>query len=222
MNYIFETLKKASPGKRLTYLRQSIGMNRPEFCKKHGININTMIAWERDQNRISKKGLSQLIAAFNKEGILCNGQWLTDGIDPPPSTIESFVTQSAPTGPSCHESVEISNSNINNEAYLFSSNNPSARLFKATDDGAEPYIFNGDIIGAVPLKEDQYNSEITNVVVAVLSKEEQPLIRKLIRGSEPDLFSLCSTNTKSKDCPPVLYNVDLKEMFRIVWIRKKL
>jgi len=222
MKLIFRDAKNASFGERLGHLRRSVRPKRKEFCEKHSINLNTLVAWERDQSKISQKSLNALIEAFNNEGILCNPQWLLYGEGDQPTTIEDFSQKNV----SSSKDVPIIRVNpkatIQNEAYLFTSNTPSSQLFEVLDDGMKPYLFEKDLLGCVPIFPESYKSEIGKICVAILSTSpNQYFVRLLTNGTKPNRFNLCSINPLSKISEPVIFNANVTKIYKILWIRRE-
>ena len=223
MDFIFKNFRNASPGERLTYLRRSLCPNRRVFANKHSINLNTLVAWERNQNKISKKGLEKIITAFNQEGILCSGQWILYGKGTEPMPIDDFSQKQISIENSSFKSETFpEESDIKNEAYLFTSNNASSELFKAQGDGMEPYIFENDLLGVIPVHCDHYDEELGKVCVSILSDDpSQHYVRLLLKGKGRKKYNLCSTNLLSKETSPVIFNTEIEKLYKIVWLRRK-
>lgn len=209
---------KISPAKRLYHLRHTVCHNRLTFCERHEISPHTLSAWEKGKKPVTEKGANKLIEAFAKEGILCSVDWLLHGVGLSPTTLEDFTSSIRIEEISIIE--EYKNRQIQSEIALFIAQNPTARIFKMSDDSMEPALFEEDIIGAVLAPKNKIKSLVKRPCVFIESNDNYH-IRLLVPSKEKETYNLASLNPQTKQTIPVFFNVRPKEIYKIVWIRRK-
>jgi hypothetical protein len=209
---------KFSPAKRLYHLRHTVCHNRLIFCERHAISPHTLSAWEKGKKPVTEKGANKLIEAFAKEGILCSVEWLLHGVGLSPTTLEDFTSSIKIEEISIIE--KHKNSQIQSEVALFIAQNPTAKIFKMSDDSMEPALFEEDLIGAVLTAKNKVRSLIKKPCVFIESNDNCH-IRLLVLSKDKETYNLASLNAQTKQAIPVLFNVTPKEIYKIVWIRRK-
>ena len=208
-----KNLRLSSAEMRVYYLRHAICPNRGTFCEKHGISPHTLCSWETGKKKLTEKGAYKLVEAFAKEGMLCNVEWLLYGTGLPPKTLEDFA-----------ESINVQQNqdeteNFSSEIALFLANNPKSKIFKILDDSMEPALFQEDVVGTIPEEKNNIKSLLGKPCVVI--EDENYHIRLLISSKDKDAYNLTSLNPRTKNVAPVIFNVHPKEIYKIVWIRRK-
>lgn len=189
-----------SPGARIRVLRIILGISREEFCKKHGINFNTLTSIELDRLKISLKQYKKIIHAFQEEGVYVEKAWIEDGKGPAPSRFLSHIQQDR-------------NSFLETWSRGFS-NNKQAVCLQVKGDFMEPFYSIGDYVGGI-----WHSSPHTLLGKrCIVEFEREQYIGTLFQYK--DLFSLAPANIIVHHCH-IIFKLTAIRIAEVLWhIRK--
>lgn len=202
-------------GERVQALRRSIALTRRDFSKKHNIPEPTLRVIEAAESVISKKQLHKLLKAFESEGVICSEDWILKGQGVGPSPARSVLQKEM----DIIESNNISVEPVLVEAACFQKYNSSSAVLRVTDEMMAPLYKRDDYVGGVKISLSFASSAHKEPCIVVL-KDGTQLIRILHPGKKKDLFNLNCLNPTDPSKNPFYVDVDLKEIYQIVWHRK--
>lgn len=147
-----ETLRKLAmstdlPIKRghlLVKLRKQTSCpKRIDFCKKYGIPLPTMKAWESGvHEEISGKGIKKLVEAFQNEGVICDANYILNAgldLDLPFSNANKLIDPS-----------ELACPNLKKACSQIIKLYDGLQMASVTDDSLLPLIKKGDVVIGKP------------------------------------------------------------------------
>jgi transcriptional regulator with XRE-family HTH domain len=138
----FETMTTLqTPGDRLRDARDLTGLMRTAFCRKHGLNIHSMNAWETNLSKFSEKSAQKICDALLREGVDTSVSWIMDGLGEKP--VHTPTSRQLEYGSAQEES------EIWREMARFKHYYPDALTMTLTDDSCLPLYRPGDFLGGV-------------------------------------------------------------------------
>lgn len=142
INTGFEKMSTLStPGDRLREVRDLTGLMRTAFCRKHGLNIHSMNAWETNLSKFSEKSAQKICEALAREGVETSVSWIMEGIGEKP--IHTPLSRQLDPQPAQEEE------EIWREMTRFKHYYPDAIMLTLTDDSCLPLYRPGDFLGGV-------------------------------------------------------------------------
>ena len=205
-------------GERVQALRRALDMTRRDFSRKHNIPEPTLRILEAAQTDISKKQLQRLIKAFESEGIICPEDWLLKGKGAEPSSAKGFIQKEI-------ESMEMDETlaidPVLVEAACFQKYTSNSIVVRVIDEMMAPLYKRDDYVGGVKITPSSAASLYTEACIVVFEGGVK-LIRILYPGSKKHLFNLSCLNPNDSSKHPFYVDVDIKEIYQIVWHRKSL
>lgn len=197
-------------GTRLKSLRGLLGLSRKEFSGKHGFSEFTIRSWELGKTNINKNQLKKVLDAFEIENLVCDAEWLLYGKGTSPFVTRALLKQN-----------NIDNYKIKGallEADFFQENNYESIITRVTDQLMAPFFYVGDLVGGVPISEENVHSLVGRHVIVVTYKD-QIFVRILLPSDKKDLYTFTCTNLE-KIKEGYLHEVQIKKIYKIVWIRR--
>lgn len=189
---------------------------RDNFSERHQIGEPTLRSWELDISNISERLLKQLLAAFEKENIVCSHEWLLHGRQPSPLIIPFNNI------PGVKKSPRASNQEtIQTEINVFLGGTDSRIIAKIVDGCNAPYLASGDIVGGevIPLKDIKKHQG--KLCIINHPEEDNTLIVRIVNTSQDGDFALHSWNINAKKSDkPILYTKELELCAPVIWHRK--
>lgn len=203
-------------GQRLKMLRAIAGFTRQDFEKNCNISSSTLKSWEKPSlnKGLTKKGAYRIVKAMNDLGMNCNIEWLLYG------------KGEQPKNPLINKDYQIpdidyqDNLNILKDVYSFQENNPNSITTMIEDDGMEPTYSPGDYVGGI-LNKDLNLENFIGELCIIETTDNIKLVRRLERYTSSNSFCLITENKSPKSTPPILFNVKIKAIARIIWFRKR-
>lgn len=206
---------------RLKRLRNMANLSKKDLCEQGEININTLIGWEVARyGGLPQKGAEKVLVALSKSGIQCSTEWLMHGVGKGPSLLTDF---DAATQESMDNTERVStdeeDQKIIEELLVFKKHYKNAADLCVADDGMSPFYLLGDYVAGIKrFKKDIETTIGLNCIVRL--DDGTILLRRLRKGSKPDLYSLyCINNETSAE--PNLNNIVLVSAAPVIWFRRK-
>lgn len=208
---------KVERGKRVRLVRNMTDLTIDDFANKIGVSNRTIKYWENGESGgLSEKGAEKIVEANDILNIQCNVIWLLYGAGSQPIlTGKSYNNALSLTNNITNDS----NDSIKKEAHYFISTNFNAITMQITDDGMEPYLIAGDIVGG----KRKQNKDIKNALhkdCIIEIKNQQLFCRRLLPGTKPKLFNLCCINQKTS-APFIITDMEIISAAPIIWLRRK-
>lgn len=142
-----------TPGKRIRALRDAKKLQRDAFCDRHGISKHSLRAWEFDLYHISPRSMDTLLAAFQKEGIICSPQWILMGEGPRPfQTGQEPATQ----GSTVTTDFQMHPQTVGEEAQTFLQLGSSRSIYIVPTTLPGTPFRTGDYVGGVAVDPEVY------------------------------------------------------------------
>ena len=217
-------------------LRQQIGfridlalkiaqLNIDIFCSKHNIPRSTLFAWKSGNKPLTLKGAERLVKAFENENLICTTNWLLEGTGLPPRTLKEVKQGALPVlgyykieqdfDETLDEEIKILK-----EIEFFRQMYSNSRVLLVTDDGMTPIITPGDYVAGLTVTKDQIDTTLNKICLIELLSD-QILLRHFSKGSEPERYTLSCLNPRTSVESPIFFNVKIKSVAPLVWIRYK-
>lgn len=211
------TFDKSERGKRVRLIRNMVGLTIDEFAIKIGVSNRAVKYWENGEaGGLSEKGAEKIVASCNKIGLQCNLIWLLHGAESQPILTDNSYNASFLAVNLLNHAYDNA---IRKEIHYFHSNNSDAITMQIADNGMEPFFNEGDIIGG----KRKHNKELIKILdqdCIIETKDQRIFCRRLLPGSQPDLFNLCCTNPKT--CERfVITDIEIATAAPIIWIRRQ-
>ena len=197
-------------GGRIKLARNMLGLSRKGLEEGFHISANTLQAWESDKNILTDKGAKKLNKAFIKLGLLCTENWLLTGTGEVPILLQN--TSNLPN--EMNEDICILR-----EIEAFKAINPNPIVVIVNDNSMEPIYTVGDFVGGNKKTDFQIESLIGENCI-IETYHEHTLVRKLLKGSQKQLYSLVCINIATNQ-QPIIPDVKIRFAARIILHRKK-
>jgi phage repressor protein C with HTH and peptisase S24 domain len=196
-----------------------VAQSRSDFEKNLGISENTLAAWESGKAPLSQKGAQRFVEAVRKHNIHCTVEWLIYGTGLPPMTrhnkkIPHFAV---PHADHTETDQEVA---LAKEIAVFQSNYHDAIVVLVVGDAMEPWYRHGDYVGGRKVPSSQADALVGSHCI-VETESEGIFVRLLSKSKATQAYVLSSTNPHTAEEHPVLYNVPLKSVARIIWHRRR-
>ncbi len=202
-------LKLQTPGERLRAIRAYCSPSRNHFCKRTGISESTLKAWENDVAHLTRKGANSLVSMFNQIGLSCTANWLLNGEEPSP--IRPFE--------------ESSNKAMSEEKFMQKEFDQLSRYYeedllfhRVPDQCMAPFFKKGDAVAGIPVSPTDLPYFWDEVILAE-TEGMPPLLRRVLRGSQPGLVTLVTLNTTEPHTQHKAEDIVIKASYRIIWHR---
>jgi transcriptional regulator with XRE-family HTH domain len=214
-NYKTDEKKTQTVGDRIRSLRGYLSLSRREFCFKHSIPEPTLRAWELSLTSITPRYLQKLLKAFEQENILCSFEWIMKGERTAPLFASEVISNEL------KEYEAQMTSSLENpillESAVFQRRNPDSIVVNISDKSMLPLYEDGDYVGGLKVLLTSIQSGSSYIVVLPNGMQ---VVRVLHKGSSKSLFTLECSNPQAKSNMPTATNVEIKDVYRIVWHRK--
>lgn len=196
-------------GKLIENLRkQSAYPTRIAFSKKYGISDASLKHWEGGSGKISLFSLKKLVDAFQREGVVCNEEYILNG-----GTKEK--------GNAEKETEMEMDANIKTELAFFYKQYKNADHVFINDDTMRPFLKKGDVVVGLKHKLDQIRFAhgklcIINTVnnlsyVKFIEKTNLPNIICMRTGNNSDKFSFLLNLAEVLYFAPVIWIKSIEE-----------
>lgn len=203
-------------GRRIRVAITSCGMKFPEFAKKYKISFSHLYAIEKGLRILNQKTAERISSGVRQEGYICSASWLLGGEG---------------DSPLAHEQIKH---NLNESDALLSTLSLELKIMKETtffqslysnsfvscilDDGMEPFYARGDYVGGI----------LTSIIkegigkdCIIITGEGEQVVRRLLKGTKKGLFTISCINPKTKESPPILYDISIESIVPIIWHRRR-
>lgn len=214
-NYKTDEKKTQTVGDRIRSIRGYLSLSRREFCCKHSIPEPTLRAWELSLTSITPRYLQKLLKAFEQENILCSFEWIMKGEGIAP-LFASDVISNALKEYESQMTTSLDNP-ILLESAVFKRRNPDSIVLNISDKSMLPLYDDGDYVGGLKVLLTSIQSGSSYIVVLPNGMQAVRIIHK---GSSKSLFTLECSNPQAKFSMPIATNVEISDVYRIVWHRK--
>jgi hypothetical protein len=200
-----------TPGKRIIFIRNLAGLTRKEMQEKYNIPIVTIRSWET-AIKIKEKAVSRFMFALQKEGIECRADWIMygEGTAPCLSNVLTLKLKNIDIlGNGFDEEIskEISELKQKYKKLLFT---------MVKDNDNYPFLIVGDYVAGIIITDYK---QMHNQLCIVEDNFGSVLIRQLIPTKRPNTYHLKTLNFEAEY--PILYNQSVKQVSKIIWIRKR-
>lgn len=208
---------KIERGKRVRLVRNMTDLTIDDFADKIGVSNRTVKYWENGESGgLSEKGAEKIVEASDILNIQCSIIWLLYGAGFHPILTGKSYNNALPLE---NNITNDFNDSIKKEAHYFISNNLNAITMQITDDGMEPYLIAGDIVGGKRKQNRDIKSALHRDCI-IETKNQQLFCRRLLPGAKPKLFNLCCINQKAS-APFIITDIEIISAAPIIWIRRK-
>jgi transcriptional regulator with XRE-family HTH domain len=189
------------PGERIRMLRIILGISREDFCKKYGINFNTLTSIELNRSKISSKQLTKIIEAFLSEGVYVEKLWIMEAKGNPPTRMLIHTPQAQ-------------GDFLENWARFFEDNR-NAVIHQIKGDHMEPFYSADDLVGGL------WNSAPNFLLGKRCIVQYNQVLYLGILFHHKDVFSLTPVNPKNHHTN-VLFPMNAVRVAEVFWhIRKQ-
>jgi transcriptional regulator with XRE-family HTH domain len=190
-----------SPGERIRMLRIVLGISREDFCKKYGINFNTLTSIELDRLKISAKQLGKIVDAFVKEGLYIGALWIMEAKGTPPTRML----------PANAESKE----DFLEKWARFFEDNVNTVIHQIKSDHMEPFYSRDDLVGGA------WNSAPHTLLGKRCIVQHNQHVHLGVLFHHKDVFSVIPSNPQSHHAN-VLFPIASVRIAEVLWhIRKQ-
>lgn len=211
------TANKIERGKRVRLVRNMTDLTIDDFANKIGVSNRTIKYWENGESGgLSEKGAEKIVEANNILNIQCSIIWLLYGAGSHPTLTGKYYNNILSLE---NNITNDSDDNIKKEVHYFISNNLNAITMQITDDGMEPYLIAGDIVGG-KRKQNKDIKDALHQDCIIEIKNQQLFCRRLLPGTKPKLFNLCCINQKTS-APFIITDIEIISAAPIIWLRRK-
>lgn len=202
-------------GERLRRIRNLANLSRKDLCDEANVNINTYIGYEVGRyGGLTKNGANKIIDYIALKGVYTTFEWLMYGEGQAPR-VETDIQQNCFLGNNAIDENKI----ILDEIFLFRKHYSNAIDYQIVDDGMSPFYDIGDYVAGVY----EGFSSIDNLIGfnCILQIDSGGYIaRNLRRGRKENYYTLSCTNPQTTVDHPIIYDVKLTFVAKIIWHRK--
>jgi transcriptional regulator with XRE-family HTH domain len=199
-----------SPGKRLRAVRAFCAAARHEFCNKTNLSESTLKSWENDVAKLTRKGANLLAPLFQKVySVYCTADWLLTGKDPAPIRNVNEIP-----GQNFSETLLVKQEFENLASYY----GEDLVLHKVSDSSMAPFFKIHDWVAGI-LIEPQDLPYFCDDIILVEVEGYGRLLRKLLKGTRPGVFSLTTLSMADQHFQSQLTDVSAQSAYKILWHR---
>ena len=220
---------RASRGQRVETLRKMTRLSRQEFARVHGLPYGSLQNWEDPKyGGLTKTGAPRVIAAFLKEGIVCNESWLLDGEGPTPYVSASVLLdrmQLKSAGFVRPGSVHNKESlNMEDEVSLFQHHYKDTLNMVVFDEGLLPTFSVGDHVAGLRFEGEAIAQFVGMTCIVQQQGSDECLLRQLERSTSerPGTYNLVCTYEKAMVDQKVIEDAELASVAPVAWVRKRI
>ena len=202
-------LEFKTSGERLRAIRAYCSPSRNHFCDKTGMSESTLKAWENGVAPLTKKGAKSLVEIFSGFGLLCTESWLLDGEGPSP--LRPFEGSS--------------NTTMSEERFIQKEFEELSQyytdkllLHRVPDQCMAPFFKQGDAVAGILVSPTDLPYYWDEVILAETTNSP-PLLRRVLRGSQPGLVTLATLNVPGHQAQQRMEDITIKASYRIIWHR---
>ena len=199
--------------------------NIDTFCTKHNIPRSTIFAWKRGVTPLTHKGAERLVKAFKDENIICTTDWFLEGKGLPPRTLKEVHQGTLPAF-DYYKIDQNFDETLNEEIKLlkeieyFCQIYLNGKVLLVTDDGMMPTISPGEYIAGLTVAPDVIKTALNKICLVELL-DDQLLPRYFSTGSKENRYTLSCLNPRTCVELPTLFDIKIKSVAPIVWVRYK-
>ena len=202
-------LRLTERANRVRTLRGVLRLSRGYF-EKYDIPSQTLQGWEDPRwGNLTEKGAKKLAHAFQQEGLQVTVDWLMYG-----AGLDPLATRIAESGAVYHVPL-TEQAIVAHELSTFQQHHPNAIDMIVQDEAMLPCLAPGDHVAGKRFF-DQDMEQAYGFPCIVQTQTGMMLVRKVGKGSAPDMYTLTGTNPKIS----VERDVKLFSVAPIMWIRK--
>lgn len=214
---------KEARAKRLMSLRRMTRLSKRAFASKYSIPIGNFQNWEGPRyGGLTEQGARRLIIALQKEGILCNLEWLMHGVGEGPKVTENLYLDKK-------KKLEINKANlaidddeiITRELLLFRQHYGETLELVVPDNGMEPYYRTGEYLAGKKFSIEYIENFIGNNYL-IETNNGEILLRNLRYGSSNGFYNLVCTNFNTDNDRIIIYDAEILSVAPVMWIRRPL
>jgi transcriptional regulator with XRE-family HTH domain len=202
-------LEFKTSGERLRAIRAYCSPSRNHFCQLTGMSESTLKAWENDVAQLTKKGANSLVEIFSSFGLFCTANWLLDGEEPSP--LRPFEGSASNT----MSEEKFIEKEFDRLSQYYSD---KLLLHKVPDQYMAPFFKQGDIVAGVLVSPTDLPYYWDEVILAE-TVNSPPLLRRVLRGSQPGLVTLVTLNIPGHQVQQRMEDITIKASYRIIWHR---
>lgn len=200
-------------GERLHILRIMSGNSFQSLAKLTDYAEDSLRKMENAHFKggLSEKAARTITKVLEKQGVICQMNWLLYGQGIPPLLLSPDKTLAKQQ----LEFLRLVDGDLDNDTFIkgeierFSTFLPNNIVTRVQDDGMEPIYFAGDIVGGIKLYDDQIQRAIGKICITEASSK-QILVRKLLQDDQnTNKYKLCCINQNVLGVPSIIANVDL-------------
>jgi len=223
-------MKQKSPvsiGNRIKSTRMLSGLSRADFCKKTGLSLPTLSAWEsppQNRNGLTEKGANLLVDAFFNLGILCEKNWLLYGEGYAPKLLNYDLKATKNCDENIHSIIEDVSSSYtwgNQEATIkdiesFKKNNSNAIIYLIQDNLMLPCFPPDTYVGGSKSFDHDIQKLIGKICIIKI-KNAHSLVRQIYwKNKNKYLIGTVNINNKQE-----VKLIEIEYAAEIVWTRKR-
>jgi hypothetical protein len=195
---------------RIRHLRKTVlKLSRKEFCQKHNIAEPTLRNWEELRyGGLTEKSVTDLVAAFQAEGIDCDTNWLLYGKGHDP-LLRSWLDTS----------LKSDEALLAEELKLFYQLHRNVVDTIINDDGLTPCYQLGYRVAG----ERFFNQDISKAtgLPSIVQTQAGKIFTRLVKpGTISEHYTLVCTNPHTAVSEPIMENIKLFSAAPIIWCRR--
>lgn len=201
-------------GERIKSARGQLGYSRKKFAEKYNFSAATLQAWEDGRYVVPFKAIVRYIHALEQAGLESSVEWFMHGSGTSPRPKQQLIKEALVNN-------HTNTFPINNkqDPSFFEQTDKNSILVSISDDAMTPFFAPGDFVGGYFISKDTIDQYIGSFCIVIIASREI-LVRKLKYGTNPDCFTLVSTNLDSEVETAFLTNCTINKIAPITWHRK--
>jgi transcriptional regulator with XRE-family HTH domain len=180
-------------GKRLKLVRETANLTRKKMHEKHGINTNTLQAWEKGVNFLNEQAAIKLIEVFKKESLDIKIEWLLHGVLPKADAPHNITVVSSISG----------DLKVLEEINFFLQRNLHSVSTMIVDNSLFPFFCKGDYVAGIKTSN---NKKLANLVgdfcIIDRGDDKEVIVKKILQRNEDNNFTIGGINPRAKSNTP--------------------
>ena len=196
-------------GERLRTIRGMLGLTALEFSKLCGVADSTLKKWEKGKARgLTSKGAHKIISALPQTNVICNSEWLLEGIGEPPKLINTYASN-ADQKSSGKETLNASpDSSIALEINYFRQHNDKTVVIQVIDDGMLPIFKPNDYVAGIKVT-GKAMALLSGKICIIETELHGKIVRKLRFEPTNNTYTLLTMHPNTSVEEPIIMNAKL-------------
>lgn len=177
-------------GKRIKLARHLVNLTRKDMQEQHGINSNTLHAWEKGTNCLTEPNAQKLFLVFQASGLSLSKEWLLYGEDPRPTLPDNPPTDTQALSDVLNIRGDLK---IFQEINYFRHHNLHTITAMIADEALLPLFYTGDYVGGIQVFAKDLKTLVGDFCI-ITTENEDVLIRKIFQHQQGNVFTIGAIN----------------------------